>query len=149
MSRHDSPEDGELRIPKVLQARARKTLEKEAHKIDDEAISEVVEKADTIEEEFASRTPLVRFLEDAKLMLAMLKDFTRRRYTRIPFWTIAAVAAAMLYVLNPFDLMPDFIPVLGQLDDAAVFLALLKIVEKDLIKYKSWLLNLDATVREE
>lgn len=148
MSKHDKPGD-DLSVPKLLQVQAKKRLEKEAHKIDDKDIVEVVEKADTIAEEFANRTPLVRFLEDAKLMLGMVKDFTKRRYTKLPFWTVAAIAAAMLYVLNPFDIIPDFIPVLGQMDDAAVFLALLKIVEKDLVKYKGWLLNADATVRED
>jgi uncharacterized membrane protein YkvA (DUF1232 family) len=46
--------------------------------------------------------------------------------------------AVLLYVLDSFDLIPDFIPGLGQIDDAAVFAACLLLVRKDLQKYKKW-----------
>jgi uncharacterized membrane protein YkvA (DUF1232 family) len=44
----------------------------------------------------------------------------------------------LLYVFNPFDLMPDMLPVIGQLDDVAVMGACLALVEQDLLKYKVW-----------
>ena len=37
---------------------------------------------------------------------------------------------------NPFDLVPDMLPVIGQLDDVAVIGACLILVEQDLHKYK-------------
>ena len=39
---------------------------------------------------------------------------------------------------NPFDLVPDMLPVIGQLDDVAVMGACLILVEQDLHKYKDW-----------
>jgi uncharacterized membrane protein YkvA (DUF1232 family) len=45
---------------------------------------------------------------------------------------------ALLYVLAPFDLVPDAIPGLGQLDDAAVVSVCLALVRQELVKYAAW-----------
>lgn len=51
------------------------------------------------------------------------------RDPRVPWYAKVFMAAVIGYVLSPVDLIPDFIPVLGYLDDliivpAGVFLAL-------------------------
>ena len=38
-------------------------------------------------------------------------------YKKIPFGTIAAVVASLLYFVSPIDVIPDFIPVIGYIDD--------------------------------
>ena len=68
----------------------------------------------------------------------MLKDFFTRTYTEVPVGTIMAIVGSLLYVLWPFDLIPDFIPVAGYLDDAAVLGACLKAVKTDLERYKAF-----------
>jgi len=50
---------------------------------------------------------------------------------KIPFRTIAAIVAGLLYVLNLLDLIPDFIPLVGQIDDAAVIAACLLMVRQE------------------
>ena len=39
------------------------------------------------------------------------------RDPRVPWYAKAAAAGVAAYALSPIDLIPDFIPVLGQLDD--------------------------------
>lgn len=62
-------------------------------------------------------------------MLARLKDWARlirrdvvalwlaARDPRVPFWIKALAALIAAYALSPIDLIPDFIPVLGYLDE--------------------------------
>jgi uncharacterized membrane protein YkvA (DUF1232 family) len=42
---------------------------------------------------------------------------------------------ALLYILNPIDIIPDVIPIFGYLDDVMVFGFCLDFVEADLEKY--------------
>jgi uncharacterized membrane protein YkvA (DUF1232 family) len=68
----------------------------------------------------------------------MLRDHFTRKYTEVPWNTIAASAAALLYILNPLDIIPDFIPGLGYVDDGMVVMLALKMVGRDLVKYRKW-----------
>ena len=47
---------------------------------------------------------------------------------RVPRRAKAALGGAVVYVALPFDLVPDFIPVVGQLDDAILIAAVLAYV---------------------
>ena len=50
------------------------------------------------------------------------------RDRRLPWWKRALVAVPILYLALPFDLVPDFIPVAGQLDDAVLVVLVLRLV---------------------
>ena len=98
----------------------------------------VVERAEAIEERFQGSGPLQRLLEDGRLLLELVRDAQEGRYRAMPVWTLSAAGFALLYVLNPFDLVPDALPLLGLLDDAAVVSACLSLVEQDLRDYQAW-----------
>jgi len=55
--------------------------------------------------------------KDGRDMLKMLRDPT----FRIPRVQLLKLAAAAAYIVSPIDLIPDFILILGWLDDAVVF----------------------------
>jgi uncharacterized membrane protein YkvA (DUF1232 family) len=42
------------------------------------------------------------------------------RTVKTPFRVKVVIFLVVLYLINPIDLIPDFIPVLGQLDDLLV-----------------------------
>jgi len=46
---------------------------------------------------------------------------------RVPLMVKLIPALAMLYVISPFDFIPDILPALGQLDDVAILLLALKL----------------------
>lgn len=87
-------------------------------------------------EDIASNDTLHKYLNDVKLYFQMLGDVFAGKYKEIPFGTIAAIVGSLLYVLSPIDLIPDFIPVVGYLDDAAILAACLKFTRFDVEKYK-------------
>lgn len=53
-------------------------------------------------------------IQQLRLAYALLWD------RRVPAWTKLIPVAALAYLLLPLDVIPDFAPVLGQLDDLAV-----------------------------
>src|SRR5574340_255849 len=46
---------------------------------------------------------------------------------RVSIWPKALLVLAVLYVLSPIDLIPDYIPVIGEVDDLVVLLAVLRL----------------------
>lgn len=115
-----------------------KFIKEGARKITDEDVEKVVNKADDIKKKFTLPGPLHHFIEDAQLLLALVKDYRAGKYRRIPYWIIAAIVFTLIYVFNPLDLVPDVLPWVGVIDDATVVAACLMLVEQDLASYKKW-----------
>jgi uncharacterized membrane protein YkvA (DUF1232 family) len=109
-----------------------------AEKITPEDIKTAAERSEEINKQFSARGPLKRFIADGKLLGALIKDWRAGKYRQALYGTIAAAAFALLYVFNPFDLMPDVLPFIGAVDDAAVLGACLMLIERDLRLYRGW-----------
>jgi uncharacterized membrane protein YkvA (DUF1232 family) len=122
----------------ISQKQASDQLNKDAGRITTHDIEEVIDRADEIKGKFRDGGPLKRFIRDAQLMVSLVQDYWNRSYREIPWWAIATVSAALLYVLSPIDLIPDVIPILGLLDDAMVVSACLLMVEQQLADYEAW-----------
>jgi len=79
-----------------------------------------------------------QFLQNLKLATEMLRDYRAKKYTNTPWRSIALLAAGIVYFLNPFDIVPDFFPIIGFTDDAVVLAAVFKSLRSDLKKYCDW-----------
>jgi uncharacterized membrane protein YkvA (DUF1232 family) len=122
----------------ITRKQARAIVTRDARQVTEQDIEKVLDKSEELRKRFESGGPLGKFVYDFKLLIAVVRDYWKGRYRKIPFWTVAAIVAALLYVLNPFDLIPDFIPIVGQIDDGAVVAACLLMVRQDLHRYKKW-----------
>ncbi|MCB1228492.1 MAG: DUF1232 domain-containing protein [Verrucomicrobiales bacterium] len=81
---------------------------------------------------------LKRLVDDARLLLQLVRDYSKGDYREVPYWAISAAAIALLYVLNPADVIPDMLFGVGFLDDAAVVAFCLKLVRQELDRYQEW-----------
>lgn len=79
-----------------------------------------------------------KLLNQLALAYEMIKDYKTKRYIDVPWRTIALVVGAVLYFINPFDLIPDILPVIGLTDDAVAFAAVFRSVQGDLVRYCEW-----------
>ncbi len=109
-----------------------------AKKMTDKDVEKVVSRSEEIKKKFTPYGPLKKFVDDAKLLIAMVKDYWRKIYRQTPYGTIGAIVFTLIYILNPFDLVPDVLPIIGQVDDASVFTACLMLIQRDLSQYKKW-----------
>jgi uncharacterized membrane protein YkvA (DUF1232 family) len=109
-----------------------------AQTVTEKDVENVINKSEEIRKKFSAKGPLARFVEDGQLLIAIVKDYWAGAYRQVPYGAIASIVFTLIYVLNPFDLMPDMLPIIGQLDDVAVMGACLLMVEQDLHKYKDW-----------
>ncbi len=81
--------------------------------------------------------PMVDHLED---IIDMLHLQLKRRYT-IEWTTRVAFLAAVVYLVSPIDTIPDTIPVVGYLDDAAVLRWTTKQHLAELERFRQWKAN--------
>ncbi len=85
-------------------------------------------------------------IQDTVLAMArMLRFWFNGDYKNISAKSIIAVVAALIYFVNPFDLIPDFIPVIGQIDDILILGYLIKIVNKEIERFMTWEENQSGT----
>lgn len=101
----------------------------------DVTIEKVTQRAQDIEGKLPK---LKQFFEQAKIMLSMVKDYWNGSYREVPYWAISAVALALLYVLNPADVLPDMLIGVGYLDDATVVAFCVKLVQREIERYQEW-----------
>ncbi len=82
-----------------------------------------------------------RLIGDFRLLYALTKDYWKGEYRDVSLWSILVFFLGIIYVLSPVDIVPDFIPIIGQIDDVLILLLCIHFLERDLHKYKEWKIN--------
>ena len=81
---------------------------------------------------------MTRLFQDLRLLIPLIKDYWKGTYRDVSLKSIVIFVVALAYIISPIDLIPDYIPGLGQIDDAVILGLSLYFLEKDLRKYKEW-----------
>ena len=102
----------------------------------DKDVNKILGKVKKIMSIIRSNEDLAKFLDNVSLFIQLLRDYITGKYREVPVGTIAAIVGALAYLLCPVDLIPDFIPGIGYVDDAAVLAMCIRLVKYDLDKYK-------------
>lgn len=72
--------------------------------------------------------------KQVKLLCRLLRDWVKGSYP-LPWKSVSVIAGALVYFLSPIDLIPDFVPVVGYLDDATVVGIAAGMIQEDLRDY--------------
>ena len=78
------------------------------------------------------------YLADVPRMIALLKDYIQKDYIEVPKKSLIMIVAALLYLVNPKDIIPDKYIGVGLIDDAAVIAACIALTKNDLAAYDAW-----------
>ncbi|CAH1044128.1 YkvA family protein [Halomonas sp. TD01] len=73
-----------------------------------------------------------------KLFLPMTRDVLRGNFRPIPWSAFGLMALALAYLVMPFDLIPDFLVMIGIVDDVLIVGWLLNRVDDQLSEYRTW-----------
>ena len=69
---------------------------------------------------------------------SMLRDSFKRKYRKTPWGTLTGGIFSILYLLNPLDIIPEALPIVGIVDDTLVFGVFLALLSRDVKKYLLW-----------
>ena len=117
---------------------AEEEINKRAEGMTDKDIGETIGKEKKAEEMAKESSFLRQYWKDIKTSFALLKDWYMGNYKKIPFRMVASIAVAMLYLVSPLDVVPDWLPFGGLLDDALVLAAIFAMSRRDLDEYLVW-----------
>lgn len=92
-------------------------------------------------QEYLSKKGLSEVKENILLLIDYMSDIVNGNYKGYSVKSLLFVVAAMIYLVSPIDVIPDFIFGIGLTDDAAVIVFVLREVSLELDKYNKWKLN--------
>jgi uncharacterized membrane protein YkvA (DUF1232 family) len=77
-------------------------------------------------------------LAKVKLIVRMVKAYAAGTYRQVPWKAILSFVGGLLYFITPLDLIPDFLPVVGMLDDFTVILWLVRSFSESIKDFEEW-----------
>lgn len=80
---------------------------------------------------------LKHILEDLKDLYRLFIDSIKGRYRLHPA-LLSIIGGGLLYFIIPLDLIPDYIPIAGLLDDFAVLSAIINSMQEELLEYRQF-----------
>jgi uncharacterized membrane protein YkvA (DUF1232 family) len=84
------------------------------------------------------KKPSVGFFGYVRAFVRMWRAYGKKQYRVFPWRTVAAFLVSLAYLFDPFDIIPDYIPLFGYIDDAAVFGLLVAAIRRDVGKFLEW-----------
>jgi uncharacterized membrane protein YkvA (DUF1232 family) len=79
-----------------------------------------------------------RVRDDLNLLLGLCAAWWRGEYRAVRRQALLSVVAALLYFLAPLDMVPDWLPGAGLLDDLAVLAWVMRTWAAELDAYRAW-----------
>ena len=106
---------------------------------DDEKLRKLIEDVLKKLKEISSDKKTSAKLNDSlRLFIRIINAYTSKEYTYVPWKTICLIVAGLIYFIYPVDLIPDFIPVSGLIDDIALIAWIYESIQDDIENFLEW-----------
>ena len=79
-----------------------------------------------------------RMAVSLRVMARMIKAFANGQYSELPWKSLLSIVGGLVYFLMPIDLIPDFIPLTGFLDDFTVIMLISGAFKQDIEEFLLW-----------
>lgn len=73
-----------------------------------------------------------------EIFIRMIKAHLSKKYAGLSNRSLGLIVLGLFYFALPTDLVPDFIPFVGYVDDITVLLAVFKSIQSDIEKFLEW-----------
>lgn len=101
--------------------------------------------ASTLATALARHPAFAQIAEALDTAIRLLRAYARGDYRQIPYRSLLALTAGLVYFVSPFDAIPDFLVTIGFIDDLAVLTLVLRQIERDLSTFRAWQVHQHAT----
>ncbi|KUG08776.1 YkvA family protein [Solirubrum puertoriconensis] len=96
------------------------------------------EVADKLASQESKDNKFKQLIDAGRSLIRLVRAYINGSYRQIETSTIMAGLAVLLYALSPIDLVPDFIPVLGFLDDLSLLSWFIGKFQTELNRFREW-----------
>jgi len=96
------------------------------------------ETADKLASKESKDNKFKQLFEVALTLVRLIRAYISGEYRSIETGTIISGLAVLLYVLSPIDLVPDFIPVVGFLDDLSLIGWFVGKFQGEISRFREW-----------
>jgi len=96
------------------------------------------EVAAKLDDKNSTKGPIQQLIDMGRTLVRLVSAFITGSYRQIESSTIIAGLAVLLYFLSPIDLVPDFIPVVGLLDDLALVSWFISKFAGEISRFREW-----------
>ena len=79
----------------------------------------------------------------------MLRSSFSKEYPNFPMYTFLGIVMMGAYLIFPADLIPDFIPFVGIVDDATMLAFFVFLAQNDVEKFRAWQMTVSETKNTE
>jgi uncharacterized membrane protein YkvA (DUF1232 family) len=88
--------------------------------------------------EIAQNPAVKESIGQFEVAVRMIKAHVTNEYKGVSNRTLGMLVLGLLYFVLPLDFLPDFIPVIGYVDDLTVIVAIFKSLSSDIEKFLEW-----------
>ncbi|MVN75455.1 DUF1232 domain-containing protein [Hymenobacter sp. HMF4947] len=96
------------------------------------------ETADKLADEKSKDNKFKQLFDVALTLVRLVRSYANGSYREIQTSTVVSGLAVLLYVLSPIDLIPDFIPLVGLLDDLSLVSWFVGKFHGEITRFRAW-----------